>query len=569
MASTAVIITALPVEFKAVRSFLTNIVEEEDKEGGVYERGVFLSKNNKEWSVGIAETGPGNENAASLSQMAIKHFKPDVIFFVGVAGGIKDVKIGDVVAADKVYGYEYGAAENEFKPRPNVGESTFRLIHRARAEARKDDWIDRIGDCKLGNKPKAFVGPIAAGEKVIKSTTSDTFEIIKKNYGDALAVEMEGRGFLKAAHAHALNAIVIRGISDLIDKKEEADLSGSQDIASRNAAAFAFEILSKIRIEPEKEFSSLTQSGTGEPSDQSCTDCGNLSNEPIKDLSDHGLTSLMIRLKPSDKFDNHYDVDAWLVGLDNKPTVSDRNLYSRTHSQDELEGVLFKLTKEVAGTYKIPRTKLWIEFFLPLAMLSNEVDQIKTNTGPYGKISIGFEYRVVVRPYERIEWEYPFLNLNIRWRELMNNCKSCKVKDSVEDECHTHFAYWCRPNGKNPGYTYTNFEKNEKLLCVIFEAEPDTNDQSVNPFRCLLDHGVPVALWIRGRHNIKPRVIKSILCNAVERDDFRFLPDRIMCIRRNSFNEIDSSQIMNRVTLMWDDPTRVPPDMEPLTSPLH
>jgi transcriptional regulator with XRE-family HTH domain len=58
---------------------------------------------------------------------------------------------------------------------------------------------------------------------------------------------MEGRGFLKAVHANPqTEALVVRGISDLIARKHVSDAQGYQAMAARHASAFAFEVLENL-----------------------------------------------------------------------------------------------------------------------------------------------------------------------------------------------------------------------------------------------------------------------------------------------------------------------------------
>lgn len=242
----AVILTALPVEYEAVRANLTNL-REKVHEGAIYELGRFRS-GDRSWEVAIAEIGMSNSVAASATERAIAFFKPRLVLFVGVAGGLKDVQLGDVVAADKVYGYEFGKVDaTGFKTRPNVYNATYALEQRARAVARRQDWLKRLSLPLLDPVPKAFVGPIAAGEKVVASTTSEMWNLIKRSYGNALAVEMEGHGFLAALHTNQhVDALIVRGISDLIDGKQEADAANYQELAARHASAFAFEVLDRL-----------------------------------------------------------------------------------------------------------------------------------------------------------------------------------------------------------------------------------------------------------------------------------------------------------------------------------
>lgn len=248
--ATAVVLTALALEYEAVRTHLSDLEELEHRLGTIYEVGSFEGSSH-DWRIAIAEVGQGNSLAGIAVERAVGYFQPDVVLFVGVAGGLKDVAVGDVVAAEAVYGYEAGKEGFSFSSRIKTHYSARRLVERARAVCRSGAWVSRLSGQVL-EAPRAFVGAMAAGEKVLTSTTSDIFERLKSQCGDALAVEMEGWGFLQAAYASdGVQAIVIRGISDLVGDKEASSDLIRQPTAARHAAAFAFELLGQLCLPTE------------------------------------------------------------------------------------------------------------------------------------------------------------------------------------------------------------------------------------------------------------------------------------------------------------------------------
>jgi len=257
--SRALVLTALPVEREAVLRHLTNPTEERHSTGIRYDLGDFSS-----WKICLAQIGPGNSSAALETEKAISHFNPEIALFVGIAGGVKDVKVGDVVAATKVYGYESGADREHFQPRPDVGLASYPIVQEAHVVARGNEWRARIYGHASSGIPKVFIGPIAAGAKVIKSSLGLVATLLRESYGDTLAVEMEGEGFMRAAYTNKVDAMVIRGVSDLLDGKAAADASGSQEIASDHAAAFAFELLAGLARQTRSALVTKALHGDGE-----------------------------------------------------------------------------------------------------------------------------------------------------------------------------------------------------------------------------------------------------------------------------------------------------------------
>ncbi|MEY9704309.1 nucleoside phosphorylase [Bradyrhizobium diazoefficiens] len=244
----AVILVALEVETRAVLRHLPGWNDDVVRDT-VFYRGRF-----ENWDVAVAEVGAGNYPAAVIAERAIAHYKPEVALFVGVAGGVKDVHLGDIVIGTKVYGYETGKETTQgFKTRPNSLVAGHALEQRGRVLRQKSDWKARLNPLLTSSEKRIHLGPIAAGEKVIASTQGQVAQFLREHYGDTLAVEMEGRGFLEGVHVNAsVQGCVIRGISDLLKSKSSSDAKGWQEIAADAASAVAFEILATLKPEDRK-----------------------------------------------------------------------------------------------------------------------------------------------------------------------------------------------------------------------------------------------------------------------------------------------------------------------------
>ncbi|MEI5526309.1 5'-methylthioadenosine/S-adenosylhomocysteine nucleosidase [Streptomyces brasiliscabiei] len=234
----ALVLTALPVEYNAVRALLTDL----DPDERVHDDGARVEVGQIEgtsWTVAISELGEGALPAAARATQLVGWLRPEVLLFVGVAGGLKDdIEIGDVVVGTKVYGIHGGKQTPQgFQARPEVWHGSGRLVPAARSALR--DLPDVRGHLK----------PIACGDVVLADDKSALAEHIRHHYNDACAIEMEGSGAAHAAHLNGqLDTLVVRGISDRANRhKHKADASGSQELASRQAAAVAVAVLRKHR----------------------------------------------------------------------------------------------------------------------------------------------------------------------------------------------------------------------------------------------------------------------------------------------------------------------------------
>ncbi|MGW0833591.1 5'-methylthioadenosine/S-adenosylhomocysteine nucleosidase family protein [Streptomyces prunicolor] len=234
---TVVVLTALPLERRAVRRLLEGL-ERVDQAGTVFERGRLPGTS---WTVYLAATGPGNDSAAVITERAINFVRPQAVFFVGIAGSLKpDVSPGDVVVALDVYAYHGGKESSDgFKGRPRSWETTHQLQQVAMHVDSLDDWRLRLPEAKR-HTTNVYFKPIAAGDIVLDAPAESPSRVhLDRNFNDAVAVEMEGAGFANAATKAGVPFLLVRGISDLANgTKQSTDGAGMQETAAQHAALF-------------------------------------------------------------------------------------------------------------------------------------------------------------------------------------------------------------------------------------------------------------------------------------------------------------------------------------------
>jgi nucleoside phosphorylase len=263
---TALIVTALSEERQAVLKFLDGPKAGQDRRGHSYMHGVFRPPTSGEpWNIILPDrTEAGNVRSAVRTALSLST-RPDLLFMVGVAGGIpSQVNKYDVVVPNSVVHYEPAkiTKDNRFVSRPEQLEPAEALLSYARTLQDMRKWQESFPE--LSHKRiHVWVKPIAAGEKLVASSSSQQLALIKAAAPRAVAIDNEDFGFLQAAREAGEPALVIRGISDLLDDRPSDPVrrpAGNKETAmvprakpdpaklraATHAAAFVFAMLSLI-----------------------------------------------------------------------------------------------------------------------------------------------------------------------------------------------------------------------------------------------------------------------------------------------------------------------------------
>ena len=190
------IIAAMSSEYKQVAQLLENKKEYTE---GIYE---YTEGNIKNNTIILTKCGIGKVNAAVGAVELIRTFQPDCIISTGVAGGIdKCLKVMDVVASAQIVYHDVwcgeGNAYGQIQGMPTFFEGNKTLF-----------------DCaiSLDTETPIHGGLICSGDKFI--TDREELNVIKGNFPEGLAVDMESGSIAQVCHIYKVPFISFRIISD-------------------------------------------------------------------------------------------------------------------------------------------------------------------------------------------------------------------------------------------------------------------------------------------------------------------------------------------------------------------
>ena len=175
----------------------------------------------------LSVSGMGKVNATLCFANLVQTFKPDLVINIGVSGGLdSSLKVGDIVVATEL------------------------VYH--------DVWCGE--PCKLGqiqNLPPRYTtthtdllfqypqGLLISGDWFM--TEPEKLNAVKKEFPEALAVDMESGAIAQCCYLYQIPLMVIRQISDVVgSENEQAVYNAFWQNASEQSTALLDELLDKL-----------------------------------------------------------------------------------------------------------------------------------------------------------------------------------------------------------------------------------------------------------------------------------------------------------------------------------
>jgi len=271
--------------------------------------------------------------------------------------------------------------------------------------------------------------------------------------------------------------------------------------------------------------------------------------EPQADSSEKFSPHLLVFVKPHDE-DNQYLLDFFLWR--NEDIIEQWNQKDSICLMDEISGLLDDiLAKDEEGRKRtvVPKT---LEFFLPYEIISHDFDQKFMQKYIRVKKKYGKKYHLIVRALDRLELENDQNPLSLdNWRDRWNQFKNANDGNSI---------FWlCDRNKYNAEELCDELNTCSEHNCLMMTFRPSFHSDENDLMLSILDEGIPVALWFREHPDccLNAQDVKQEMKKIISGGTLADLPGLVKTKRMESREKGD---IGNHLTLLWDDPNRLPPE---------
>jgi adenosylhomocysteine/aminodeoxyfutalosine nucleosidase len=220
------IVGAMEIEIQPILKVLKNYKTIEFANNKYY----LAEHNGKELI--IAHSKIGKVFSTLTATVMISHFGAEAVLFTGVAGGLKDLRVGDMVAATATaqhdvditaFGYKVG-----FIPTSEIFIKT------------SNELLDIAKSVAKEQNITLNTGVIVTGDQFVHSAERKDF--IAKEF-DAKALEMEGASVNQVCNEFGVPCLILRSISDTADGEAPDNFDVFAKESAEKSAKFVLNML--------------------------------------------------------------------------------------------------------------------------------------------------------------------------------------------------------------------------------------------------------------------------------------------------------------------------------------
>lgn len=271
------------------------------------------------------------------------------------------------------------------------------------------------------------------------------------------------------------------------------------------------------------------------------------------------VSHLLVQLRPQETDAHTFLVRAWLA-LDHtgNGNYNDIKPVEFDDSQEffcTLEGLSTILDTLVSNSHNFiwnTETDLFIYFFVPRELLNHAIEHCEIRDAFDIPIRIGTKYTVVIRSFERLSPRY-IIRIWNDWKQSWDRLIKLPEK--------TMETIWFCDQEKSEHTSLRARLIRKKIACLVLTFAPTLSPDRRDVFAAILGVGTPVALWPR-QCIMEPAHIQEEFKTLVRLEHMYRLP-KLVQDKRSEADGAVQAHFGQHLTLLWEDPYLLPPDVFP------